>query len=140
MYDDYYDKALWSTTNTSIGILIGSVGCDPSCDVCNGPSNFECSSCSSGQYLYKGRCLSKCENDQGSSTIVFKTNSYVLDYYKCNRECEPGYYLDESLGLCFECHYQCGTCSSGRPKSCTKCKGTYVQDKSGYNYMNLVTF
>jgi len=136
--DGFGDWPLWSVTNTSKQLILGSVGCDPSCATCSGPSSYECLTCHSLDYLYKNRCLSKCENDLPIANIIFKETSNTIDYYECTKECKPGFYKDSALRLCIECNYQCATCSSGRPMSCTGCKGMVISDtESAYDYMNF---
>ena len=136
--DDFADFPLWSITNSSQQIELGTIACDSSCKTCNGPTSFDCLTCDlTGKfpYLYKSRCLSKCESDRPYINIIFYQNSYTLAYYECKDNCGSGYYLNN--GTCVECNYQCGNCSSGSPKSCTSCKGTYINDNSTLNYMNL---
>lgn len=137
--DDFADYPLWSHTSNYQPIKLGKVGCDSTCKTCSGPTSFDCTSCdieSSFPYLYKSRCLSKCENDMPYSSIVFGASGYDIAYYECTDTCKDGTYLNEKLGLCFECNSQCGTCSSGGPDSCITCGGTYVNVDNDLNYMN----
>eukprot|EP00826_Nyctotherus_ovalis_P048005 TRINITY_DN5613_c0_g2_i1.p1 TRINITY_DN5613_c0_g2~~TRINITY_DN5613_c0_g2_i1.p1 ORF type:complete len:1340 (+),score=431.61 TRINITY_DN5613_c0_g2_i1:77-4096(+) len=62
---------------------------------------------------------------------------YNIAYYECTDSCKDGAYLDEELGLCFNCNSQCGTCTSGGPRSCTTCGSTYTNVDSNLNYMNI---
>jgi len=138
--DDFPDYPLWSSTNNSVPITIGKVGCDPSCKTCNGPNSFNCLTCdidSSFPYLYKSRCSSKCGNDMPYSNLIFDRTGHNIAYYECTDKCKDGTYLNEKLGVCFECNPQCATCKSASANSCLTCRGSYMNENNGINYMNV---
>eukprot|EP01022_Parablepharisma_sp_SALTPOND_P032964 TRINITY_DN87968_c2_g1_i1.p1 TRINITY_DN87968_c2_g1~~TRINITY_DN87968_c2_g1_i1.p1 ORF type:complete len:2564 (+),score=195.91 TRINITY_DN87968_c2_g1_i1:1053-8744(+) len=138
--DDFTSYPLWSYSSTYQPVTVGFVGCHSSCKTCNGTNSSNCLSCHTTgplPYLYKGRCLAKCEPDLPFADVVFEPGTYFLDYYRCTKSCAPGYYLDTRLGLCMQCNYQCRTCTSGNTMSCVDCKGMPVADPNGtLNYNN----
>ena len=139
--DDFPDYPLWSTTNTTAYLKVGTVGCHSSCLTCDGPTAFNCLTCNISTeypYLYKSRCLSRCESDMPYSKLIFQENSYAIAYYQCTDDCGPGRYLNKELKICFDCNYQCGNCTGGSPRECINCKGTYVNADSNLNDFNEI--
>jgi len=138
--DDYLDYPLWSYTTTKVPLEIGVIGCDPTCKTCNGTTNTDCTSCSVDTpyaYLYKGRCVSKCEADMPFSDVMYYPGTFLTSYYVCTKSCGKGYFLDTRLNMCMQCNSQCRTCYSGNTMSCIDCKGTIVSDPKGeVNYNN----
>ena len=128
---DYTDSGtpLWYYTSTFQRLSIGFIGCHYSCKTCNGTEYNNCLTCNASTalgYLYKGQCLTQCEEDFPHAEIVFASGTTTIEYYRCVKRCSPGYYADATLGYCLQCHAQCRTCTSGNPMSCVDCKGTAV--------------
>eukprot|EP01022_Parablepharisma_sp_SALTPOND_P021575 TRINITY_DN4284_c0_g1_i1.p1 TRINITY_DN4284_c0_g1~~TRINITY_DN4284_c0_g1_i1.p1 ORF type:complete len:2525 (-),score=116.44 TRINITY_DN4284_c0_g1_i1:8039-15613(-) len=133
-------KLLWSYTDVP-GIVLGEVGCHPSCLECNGTSEDSCTSChkdSDRPYLYKGLCLSQCGNDLPYSEPVFEKGTYTAKFYRCVKSCSDGTYLNTELGVCLRCNEQCRTCFNDKPMSCLSCKGITLPIKESVEeYNNL---
>ncbi|XP_045923579.1 proprotein convertase subtilisin/kexin type 5-like [Micropterus dolomieu] len=116
--------------------------CDSSCLTCVGPSQGNCSSCSSGHSLQEevcvvntectdgeyqdsnGRCHAcdatclKCTGPQREDCISC-VSSRALDEGRCVVECAKGKY--QSGGQCHLCDHTCATCVDAEPANCTSC-------------------
>ncbi|XP_067430805.1 proprotein convertase subtilisin/kexin type 5 [Thunnus thynnus] len=116
--------------------------CDASCLTCVGPSQGNCSSCSSGHSLQEGLCVvntvctdgeyqdsngkchacdamcAKCTGPQ-SEDCISCVASRALDEGRCVLECAKGKY--QSGGRCHLCDHTCATCVDAGPANCTSC-------------------
>uniref|UniRef100_A0A673CDE4 Proprotein convertase subtilisin/kexin type 5a n=1 Tax=Sphaeramia orbicularis TaxID=375764 RepID=A0A673CDE4_9TELE len=116
--------------------------CESSCLTCVGPSQGNCSSCSSGHSLQEGVCVLntqcadgefqdsngkchacdetclKCTGPQ-SKDCISCVSSRALDEGRCVEACARGQY--QSGGQCHLCDHTCATCSDAGPGNCTSC-------------------
>ncbi|KAM7368833.1 hypothetical protein PAMP_013140 [Pampus punctatissimus] len=116
--------------------------CDAGCLTCVGPSQENCSSCSSGRSLQEGVCVvntvcadgeyqdsigkchvcdatcAKCTGPQ-SEDCISCVSSRALDEGRCLLECAKGKY--QSGGQCHLCDHTCATCVDAGPANCTSC-------------------
>ena len=90
----------------SINWVCPCTNCDNACTKCTGPTQNECSACSSGYYL------------QPSST-------------SCQISCPPGYWKDGTNRICAACHSACTECSGPNFNQCSACStGYFLQPAS----------
>ncbi|KAM4528249.1 proprotein convertase subtilisin/kexin type 5 [Odontesthes bonariensis] len=116
--------------------------CDASCLTCVGPSQGNCSSCSSGHSLQEGVCVVntvctdgeyhdsdgtcyacdatclKCTGPRRQDCISC-VSSKALDEGRCVEACAKGKY--QSGGQCHLCDHTCATCVDAGPANCTSC-------------------
>uniref|UniRef100_A0A8C1W980 Proprotein convertase subtilisin/kexin type 5b n=1 Tax=Cyprinus carpio TaxID=7962 RepID=A0A8C1W980_CYPCA len=116
--------------------------CDPTCYVCAGPGERNCSTCVSGYNLENGMCIvstickdgeylskaekcvlcsstcSKCTGP-GSKDCISCPHTRLFDNGTCVIHCDPGKY--ERDGQCHLCHHTCLECTDGAPDKCTRC-------------------
>uniref|UniRef100_A0A8C1MNG8 Proprotein convertase subtilisin/kexin type 5b n=1 Tax=Cyprinus carpio TaxID=7962 RepID=A0A8C1MNG8_CYPCA len=116
--------------------------CDPTCYVCAGPGERNCSTCLSGYNLENGMCIvstickdgeylskaekcvlcsstcSKCTGP-GSKDCISCPHTRLFDNGTCVIHCDPGKY--ERDGQCHLCHHTCLECTDGAPDKCTRC-------------------
>ncbi|XP_054613481.1 proprotein convertase subtilisin/kexin type 5 isoform X1 [Dunckerocampus dactyliophorus] len=116
--------------------------CDASCLTCIGPSQANCSSCSSGHSLQEGECVlntacadaeyqdingqchpchptcQKCTGPQKWECISCFA-SRALDEGHCLTECARGKY--QLGGRCHLCDHTCATCVEAGLANCTSC-------------------
>jgi len=111
-------------------------GCIPNCDVancqtCTNPST--CQTCSSGYFLYGGKCVATCPTGTYGSNgkcVPCSSNCATCDGSGCSK-CASGYFLsDESCvsqcpdgtygsnGVCVKCPEGCATCNGSGCQSC----------------------
>ncbi|XP_044031068.1 proprotein convertase subtilisin/kexin type 5 [Siniperca chuatsi] len=116
--------------------------CDASCLTCVGPSQGNCSSCSSGHSLQEGVCVVNTECTDGEyqdsngrchacdatclkctgpqrEDCISCVSSRALDEGCCVVECAKGKY--QSGGQCHLCDHTCATCVDAGPANCTSC-------------------
>ena len=139
---------MWSNAGTFSKLEIGTVGCDPSCFTCDGPTAYNCTSCLNDgiySYLFQGQCLSQCNEILPFAQIIFDIGTNSISYYQCTSTCFPGFYLEESMKTCLPCDPECKTCYSGKPGSCIDCKGVSIlasnsQTNDNNTYIQLYSF
>lgn len=89
--------------------------CDPKCKECSTVYS-NCIDCYEGFYLKGSSCL-KCD-DKLCAKCVYEQG------YKCT-ECQSGYSVYESDGLCKKCDETCNTCKGPENNKCTSCSDGY---------------
>ncbi|KAA0713725.1 Proprotein convertase subtilisin/kexin type 5 [Triplophysa tibetana] len=116
--------------------------CDPTCFVCTGPGERNCSSCVSGYNLENGVCLVstvckdgeylsrlpkcqlchatcyKCIGPESEDCISCSATRF-FDKGSCVIRCDPGKYQRD--GQCHLCHHTCLECKDEGPDRCTRC-------------------
>ena len=83
--------------------------CNEECRSCSGPTNFNCTSCKNGFYLFNGNCIAECTEGYFSTILEKESESYFI----CNK-----------------CYINCKTCSSlgnGQNMSCQSCKENQIK-------------
>ena len=109
-------------TENIYNIQIGSIGCDPSCKVCNGTLDTNCMICSNSSYnLFMGQCFPDCPSQAAyvdSYTIVYQ--NLQMSQTICTADCPYGSYSDSSNN-CVLCNSDCQTCASSTIASCITC-------------------
>ncbi|KAF7205299.1 extracellular matrix organizing protein FRAS1 isoform X2 [Nothobranchius furzeri] len=120
--------------------------CDPSCQLCTGPSAENCTSCSPPSSLHEGQCVPTCpqgfftHNHQcqvchptcqtcsGSSEADCTScppRASLQNGY-CRTSCQEGHYLSAIPGECLRCSSDCQRCTAdlqtGIGSVCLRCK------------------
>uniref|UniRef100_A0A673M7X5 Proprotein convertase subtilisin/kexin type 5-like n=1 Tax=Sinocyclocheilus rhinocerous TaxID=307959 RepID=A0A673M7X5_9TELE len=120
--------------------------CDPTCYVCAGPGERNCSTCVSGYNLENGVCVvstickdgeycrfihaSFCTGPE-SKDFISCASTRLFDNGQCVISCDPGKYKWERR--CHLCHHTCLECTDEGPDKCTRCsKGKPSHDLERY--------
>lgn len=103
-------------------IQIGSIGCDPSCKVCNGTLDTNCMICADPTaILFMGKCYAECPPavaNQDTLTITYQ--NLQMSQLFCTADCPFGKYAN-AQGLCIDCNLDCQTCNRSTIASCMTC-------------------
>jgi proprotein convertase subtilisin/kexin type 5 len=122
--------------------------CDPSCIVCNGPSNSNCIQCSTSYAMYLGQCVAVCPSgfisvngnciacNSSCVTCSLSANyctscqpNYILANGMCslpNITCPSGQYYDIALSHCQSCDASCLNCSALGYSNCLACNAGFT--------------
>lgn len=125
--------------------------CDESCQTCNDDTNA-CTRCASGYYFNQFKRCIKCGDNcdkclDSTHCLDCATEFFVAPDGSCSPcadvcfectgptaadciECDPGFYLSNSLKKCFKCHEACTDCYGPNDYECTKCSpGYFLNEK-----------
>ncbi len=87
-------------------IQIGSIGCHPSCKVCNGTLDTNCKICSNPTYkLFMGKCYPECPpaaKEKDSYQIVY--HNVEMTQVICTSICPFGKYSEQGTNTCLQCN------------------------------------
>ncbi|KRW99700.1 Insulin-like growth factor binding protein, N-terminal [Pseudocohnilembus persalinus] len=129
--------------------------CDSSCTACYDYPN-QCTACAAGYYLSGTLCQLCSDGYYGSGTACYECHNDCLTCYgpdadncnscdpsrtlylqvsTCQGNCDAGYYLDTSTGICRQCNTGCATCVN-KANNCLSCTGFYIlyNNKCNHNY------
>lgn len=96
--------------------------CHPTCETCTGSDEASCSSCGSGRYLNRGKCLSVCFE----SYFFFddsKMSKKILSFFSKKGLTDIRDSLNSDGNGCLPCHDSCKTCNAPYSDSCLTCFG-----------------
>lgn len=104
-------------------VQLGTIGCDPSCLVCNGTSSSNCQVCANASYfLYNGACFSQCPPAAAAiSSYSFVFQDLLMTQSLCMATCPFGFYAHPATSVCTACNPDCLTCNSSEIASCLSC-------------------
>jgi hypothetical protein len=104
-------------------IQIGSIGCHPSCKVCNGTLDTNCMICSNPTYkLFMGKCYPECPKAAAQKdSYMIKYQNMEMSQVICTAICPFGKYSDADTKNCIQCNQDCQTCNSSIIASCMSC-------------------
>lgn len=111
------------------GISITTIDCISKCLACTGPSDGECTSCSSGYFLSSGSCVTSCPGGTYPDSVTNACLSCDLSCTDCAggtnadcSSCNANYY--SSSGLCLPCSSECQGCVT-TATYCVACTAGY---------------
>ena len=117
--------------------------CDSLCDACDGPTAYNCTSCTTGKFLLNSKrvCVDSCPQDTimhigkcepchadcltctnigYDKCLTCKPSLFFLSN-RCYQSCPPGYYGDDKSGTCQACFAGCSSCYGSSKNECISC-------------------
>lgn len=120
--DDNADYS-YLKTEKIYNIQIGSIGCHPSCKVCNGTLDTNCMTCAQPGYkLFMGKCYADCpKTAPEKDTYMIIYQNLEMTQTICTAACPFGKYSESGTRNCLQCNQDCQTCNSSVIASCLSC-------------------
>lgn len=151
LYRGYlHDDGTWTHMRKEYqkDVMIGSIGCNPSCMKCWGQGQHDCYLCADlDLYNYEGQCYDECPEFAPYWTTYEQVHAQARHNGKrCLTKCSLGQYPDTVTNQCLKCNNDCQTCENNYIASCKTCNpikflynGICVGDCPGPHQMNNYT-
>lgn len=107
--------------------------CHGNCAACNGPSEFNCTSCISWLFFSNSSCVKACDpplfGDKSQMKCIPKCNNLTFGHPSsrlCEKTCGlKNYFPNTTTRICDPCHENCQSCFGPKNTNCLSCRADF---------------